>query len=309
MGEKTTFTVGPAESGERLDIFLTQRLGDKTRSYIRNLILAGNVQINGSYPGKPGIRLKEGQEVAISLPPVKELDVAAEKIPLDIIYEDAAVVVINKPQGMVVHPAPGHFSNTLVNALLYHCRDLSGINGVLRPGIVHRLDKDTSGLLLAAKNDAAHLNLSRQLRRRQVKREYLALVKGQLTALEGIIEAPLGRHPRKRMKMAVVVSSGRKAVTHYQVLEEFKESSLLSVRLETGRTHQIRVHMAYIGHPVLGDPLYGKEKDKYGLPGQALHSFRLGFFHPTTGKWLEFQAEPPLAFRELLNKLREDKKE
>ncbi len=309
MGEKTTFTVGLAESGERLDKFLTKRLGDKTRSYIRNIILTGNVQINGICPGKPGIKLKEGQKVVIAIPPVREMAITAEKIPLDIIYEDSDLAVINKPQGMVVHPAPGHFSHTLVNALLYHCRDLSGINGVLRPGIVHRLDKDTSGLLLAAKNDAAHLSLSKQLKRRQVKREYLALVKGQLSTSKGIIEAPLGRHPRQRTKMAVVGSSGRQAVTHYRTLEEFNESSLISVRLETGRTHQIRVHMAYIGHPVLGDPLYGKEKDKCSLPGQALHSFRLGFFHPATDKWLEFQAEPPLAFRELLEKLREDKKE
>jgi 23S rRNA pseudouridine1911/1915/1917 synthase len=234
--------------------------------------------------------------------------VEAEDIPLQVVFEDEDVIVINKPQGMVVHPAKGHYSGTLVNALLFHCRDLSGINGTLRPGIVHRLDKDTSGLMMAAKNDAAHASLASQIKKRQVKREYVALVYGKPASRSGTIDASLGRHPSERKKIAVLAGA-RPAVTHFQVLESFADTSLLSLQLETGRTHQIRVHLAYIGHPVLGDPLYGRRKEKIPLPGQALHACKLGFAHPRTGAFKEFTADPPASFLEALAALRGEKEE
>jgi 23S rRNA pseudouridine1911/1915/1917 synthase len=303
MMERRVFHSSETDQGERLDRFLSRNAPSLTRSYLKALIAEGRVLVDGKAAGKAGIKLKSGQEVTLDLPPLKKLTVEAEDIPLNVVFEDEDVIVINKPQGMVVHPAKGHYSGTLVNALLFHCRDLSGINGTLRPGIVHRLDKDTSGLMMAAKNDAAHASLASQIKKRQVKREYMALVYGTPAAKSGTIDAPLGRHPSQRKKIAVRAEA-RGAVTHFQVIEKFADTSLLHLRLETGRTHQIRVHLAYIGHPVLGDPLYGRRKEKIPLPGQALHACRLAFAHPRTGHFKEFTAEPPASFQQALAVLR-----
>lgn len=308
MTKRKVFHSNEEDQGVRLDRYLSSQVPSLTRSYLQTLIGEGRVLVDGKPPGKAGFKLKPGQEVTLELPPLKKLTVEAEDIPLEVVYEDEDVIVVNKPQGMVVHPAKGHYSGTLVNALLFHCQDLSGINGTLRPGIVHRLDKDTSGLMVAAKNDAAHAHLASQLKSRQVKRHYLALVYGKPAAKAGTIDAPLGRHRLERKKIAVS-KGARGAVTHFQVLERFNDTSLLSLRLETGRTHQIRVHLAYIGHPVLGDPLYGRRKEKIALPGQALHACYLGFTHPGTGLFQEFRAEPPASFREALAVLRGEKEE
>lgn len=279
-------------AGKRLDVYLAYENPSLSRSRIQDLIAGGMVMVNGAL-SRSSYRLRSGDEVMLSVPLPEELRVEPEPVPLDIYYEDSDLVVVNKPRGMVVHPAAGNYSGTLVNALVHHCRDLSGINGVLRPGIVHRLDKDTSGLLVVAKNDASHLGLARQLKDRRVVRRYLALAHGSLTEVKGIIDAPVGRHPRDRQRMAVVAGGGRLAVTHYCVLQKFSKCTLLKVRLETGRTHQIRVHLSYLGHPLVGDTKYAPARNHFGLEGQFLHAAVLGFHHPRSGEYLEFSAPLP----------------
>ncbi|MCL6447452.1 MAG: RluA family pseudouridine synthase [Armatimonadetes bacterium] len=296
------YEVDPARAGTRLDVYLAGESPGISRSYLQRLIGEGLVKVNNA-PSKPGYRVKPGDEVLLCVPYPEELKVEPEPVPLDVYYEDADVIVINKPRGIVVHPAEGNYSGTLVNALLYHCRDLSGINGILRPGIVHRLDKDTSGLLMAAKNDAAHLELARQLKDRRVVRRYIALAHGWIHEDSGTIEAPIGRHPRDRKRMAVVAGGGKPAVTHYRVVQRFAKFTLLHIRLETGRTHQIRVHLAYVGHPLVGDKKYAPKRNHYGLEGQFLHAAVLGFTHPRTGEYLEFEAPLPAGLAEFLRKI------
>lgn len=286
---------------ERIDKYVAA--DGLTRSQIQKLIENGDITVNGRCV-KPNYKLKLNDEINITLPEPKEADIKAENIPLDIVYEDNDLLVVNKPRGMVVHPAPGNYEGTLVNALMYHCKDsLSGINGVLRPGIVHRIDKDTSGLLLVAKTNEAHLSLAGQLKEKTTKREYVCIVNGLLKSKSGTIDAPIGRHPTSRLKMTVTASNSKNAVTHFKVLEYLNNATYVSCRLETGRTHQIRVHMQYIGHSILGDPVYAS-KDPYHLNGQALHARLIGFTHPTSGKYMEFTAEPPQYFLDLLDKLR-----
>ncbi|WP_273483206.1 RluA family pseudouridine synthase [Desulforamulus ruminis] len=287
----------------RLDIFITGQCAELSRSYVQKLIEEGRVTVNDN-PSKANYKLRAGDRVQLEVPPAEELRVEPEKIPLDIYYEDADVVVVNKVRGMVVHPAEGNHSGTLVNALLYHCRDLSGINGILRPGIVHRLDKDTSGLIMVAKNDHAHQCLTQQLKDRTVTRRYTALAHGVIKEEKGTIDAPIGRDPRERQRMAVVEKNSKSAVTHYRVLERFQYYTLAECRLETGRTHQIRVHMAYIKHPLVGDPKYGPAKAHFGLDGQLLHAGVLGFTHPSTGAYLSFSAPLPDVFEKILEQLR-----
>ncbi|MDD2498248.1 MAG: RluA family pseudouridine synthase [Desulfitobacteriaceae bacterium] len=301
--QDTNLIVSDSETGKRLDIFLVSHLPELSRSRIQKLIKEGEALVNGTAV-KPNYTIEMGDEIKISLPEPKELEVKAEEIPFEIIYEDHDLIVVNKPQGMVVHPAAGNWQGTLVNALLYHCQDLSGINGVLRPGIVHRIDKDTSGLLVVAKNDLTHMNLAEQIKAHTITRVYHAIVCGVMAEPAGIIEAPIGRHPVQRKKMAVVLKNGRHAVTRYHVLERFQGFTWVEVRLETGRTHQIRVHMSYLGYPVAGDPLYGQKKENLGLKGQALHARVLGFHHPRSGEYMEFTAPLPKYFEELLQKLR-----
>lgn len=278
--------------GERIDVFLSRQEWAPSRAFLQKLIKDRKVLVNGT-PVKASYRPAAGDLIVVEVPRPEPARVVPQPLPLEILYEDEDLVVVNKPRGMVVHPAAGNRDQTLVNALLAHCRELSGVGGVMRPGIVHRLDKDTSGLLVAAKNDFAHLALARQLKERTMLRKYLALVHGRITPPGGVIDAPIGRHPVERKKMTVL-ASGRRAVTHYRVLEHVGSCTLLEVRLETGRTHQIRVHMQYIGHPVVGDPLYDKKKrEPAPLEGQALHAATLGFIHPRTGQYLEFTAPLP----------------
>jgi len=288
--DKIAFQGEKEDEGKRIDVFLAAEL-DYTRSYIKKLIVDGLVFVNGKAV-KPSYKVKENDEVVVNIPEAEKIDVLPENIPLDIIYEDDDIVVVNKPQGMVVHPAPGNYSGTLVNALLYHCKNLSGINGFLRPGIVHRLDKDTSGVMVVAKNDKAHISLSNQIKDRTVFKKYTAIVEGVIKLDEGKIEMPIGRHPIYRKKMAVL-DDGRYALTLYKVLERYKENTLVEAVIKTGRTHQIRVHMAYIGHPVVGDVLYGYKRKRFKLNGQALHSTVLGFIHPSKGIFMEFYAPLP----------------
>lgn len=290
--------------GVRLDVGVTEVTG-KTRSYVQTLISDGLVKVNGGAK-KANYKMRTGDQVKVVVPPPKELHVEAENIPLDIVYEDEDVLVVNKAQGMVVHPAPGSWTGTLVNALLYHCHNLSGINGVLRPGIVHRIDKDTSGLLVVAKNDQAHQGLAVQIKEHSMARKYIALVHGVVLETTGTVDAPIGRDTSDRKKMAVTFHNSKEAVTHYQVLERFREFTYLRAKLETGRTHQIRVHMAYLKHPVLGDPLYGPRRNPFNLEGQMLHAEHLGFVHPRSGEWLEFTVQPPEIFTKLLEKLKKD---
>ncbi len=295
---------GEEHRGQRLDVFLAGEIPGLTRSYIQQLVDEGLVTVSQK-PVKASYKVKPGEQIVVEVPEPAELVVAAEKIPLDIVYEDRDVIVVNKPQGMVVHPAAGNYSGTLVNALLGHCTDLSGINGVMRPGIVHRLDKDTSGVMMAAKNDAAHLSLAGQIKDRTVLRKYIALVHGVITEPAGVVDAPVGRDPRERKRMAVVTRHGKPAVTRYRVLQRLGGYTLVECKLETGRTHQIRVHMAYIGHPVAGDPVYGPRKSPFVLAGQALHAAVLGFQHPSSGEYLEFSAPLPEYMEKLLNDLQE----
>ncbi|MCY6959649.1 RluA family pseudouridine synthase [Clostridium brassicae] len=285
----------------RLDLFLSKVFEDKSRSYLQKIIEDKNVLVNDKVK-KSNYKLKRNDKVTVDIPELEELIVEPENIDLDILYEDSDVIVINKHQGMVVHPAPGNYSGTLVNALLYHCKDLSGINGVIRPGIVHRIDKDTSGILVIAKNDNSHRKLAEQLKEHSMKREYIALVEGVIKEDKGTVDKPIGRHPKERIKMAIV-DGGRRAVTHYEVIERFEKNTLIKCILETGRTHQIRVHMAYIGHPLVGDPVYGYKKQKFNLEGQMLHAKKLGFIHPSKGEYIEFESEIPDYFHQVLKKL------
>lgn len=285
----------------RLDKALANQT-ELSRSLLTELIRDAKVLVNGEVK-KAKYKVKTGDRIDVEIPKDEVLDIVAEDLPLEIVYEDLQVAVVNKPQGMVVHPAAGHASGTLVNALMYHIKDLSSINGVIRPGIVHRIDKDTSGLLMVAKNDKAHESLAAQLKDKSSKRRYLAIVHGEIPNDKGTIEAPIGRNPKERKKQAVV-SGGKPAITHFEVLERFLGYTLVALRLETGRTHQIRVHMNYIGHPVAGDPLYGPNKTLTPNHGQFLHAETLGFEHPTTGEFMEFQAEVPEIFDEQLKKLR-----
>lgn len=283
----------------RIDKVLTSLEPEITRSQLKNLINDGHVTVNGQAV-KPKYKVQAGDKISLVKPEPQSLELTPENIPLDIVYEDDDVIVVNKPQGMVVHPAPGHPNHTLVNALLYHS-PLSTINGTFRPGIVHRIDKDTSGLLMVAKNDLAHQSLAEQLRNKTNKREYLALVYGQIKEDEGTIDAPLGRNPQDRKKQAVV-KGGRHAVTHFKVMKRYDNFTLVKCILETGRTHQIRVHMKYIGHPLVGDPLYGPRK-VIGKNGQFLHAALLGFKHPRTGEEMVFEAPLPENFQKMLDKL------
>ncbi|MGI9951118.1 RluA family pseudouridine synthase [Moorellaceae bacterium AZ2] len=301
-----SLVVGQEDAGVRLDVWLTRKLPDISRSRVQGLIEQGFILVEGR-PAKANYKVRPGDRISGEIPPPRRLEAKPEPIELDIVYEDEDIIVVNKPQGMVVHPAPGNESGTLVNALLYHCRNLSGINGVLRPGIVHRLDKDTSGLLVAAKNDAAHRSLVAQIKAHRVKRVYLALVHGDIRESSGRIEAPIGRHPVDRQRMAVTLKNSRPAVTHYRVRERFHGYTLIEAALETGRTHQIRVHMAYVGHPVVGDPKYGVRRQPFAVPGQLLHAAQLGLTHPRIGEYLEFSAPPPEAFNRVLAELRRRK--
>lgn len=290
-----------ADKSERLDVFLSEKL-DKTRSAVKKLVDDGEITVGGNKV-KAGRVLKIGEEISVNIPDPVKLDLEAENIPLDIIYQDKDIAIINKPQGMTVHAGNGTHGSTLVNALLYHLDSLSGINGVIRPGIVHRIDKDTSGLLVVAKNDAAHLSLSEQIKNKTCHRIYLALLEGTVKQNDGIIDTFIGRSDKNRTMMAVK-DSGRRAVTHFKVLKRYKEFTLAEFKLETGRTHQIRVHCKYIGHPIVGDPVYGYKKNKFGLNGQLLHAIRLQFVHPTTGKVMTFEAPLPDYFKKVLKSLK-----
>ena len=289
---------------ERLDKFLSAMLPDQSRSYLQKISKDGNVLVNGE-PKKSSYRLEDGDEVTADLPELKSPDIEPENIPLDILYEDDSILMVNKPKGMVVHPSAGHYTGTLVNAVLWHCQgQLSGINGVSRPGIVHRIDKDTTGVLVVCKNDAAHNAVAAQLKEHSITRKYRAIVHGVIKEDEGTVDAPIGRHPTERKKMASGVKNGKRAVTHYRVLERFQGYTYVECQLETGRTHQIRVHMASIHHPLLGDTVYGPAKDSHHLEGQTLHAMVLGLIHPVTGEYLEVEAPLPEYFENLLKKFR-----
>ena len=288
--------------GVRLDAFISSEL-DISRSLAAELIDSGKVTVNGKLAKKSN-KVMAGNEVSVELPELVEPEALPEDIPLDIVYEDDDLLVVNKPKGMVVHPAPGNPDGTLVNALLYHCKDsLSGINGVMRPGIVHRIDKDTSGLLIVAKNDAAHRSLAEQIKEHSFTREYRAVVYGNLKQDSGTVNAPIGRDPKNRQRMAIVYVNSKPAVTHYEVLQRFEGFTYIKCRLETGRTHQIRVHMASLGHPIAGDPVYGPKKVITKLQGQCLHAGLIGFIHPKTHNYLEFTSEVPEYFISYINSL------
>lgn len=297
---RTVFTADRAD--ERLDLFLVRRLPDLSRSYAQRLIAYGQVTVDGT-ARKANYKLRGGEEIVCTMPPAEEIEICAEDIPLDILYEDADIIVVNKARGMVVHPAAGIYTGTLVNALLWHCHDLSGINGALRPGIVHRLDKDTSGVMVAAKNDMAHHYLARQIRDKDARREYRAIVHGNIVPRAGVITGDIGRHPTDRKKMAIVRENGKPATTHFEVLERFGSYTYVSCRLETGRTHQIRVHMTSIGHPLVGDPKYTAKKNPFAIVGQALHSLTLSLTHPRTGTEMTFTAPLPADMEEILHTL------
>lgn len=302
--ELLQFVVESEEAGTRIDRFLSDKNEELSRSYLQKLLKEQQITVNGKTV-KANYKVQCADEVTVNVPDMTEPDILPEDIPLDILYEDGDVLVVNKPKDMVVHPSAGHYTGTLVNAVLFHCKgNLSGINGVLRPGIVHRIDKDTTGALLICKNDAAHRDLAEQLKEHSIKRRYRAVVSGKLKDDQGTIEGPIGRHPVDRKKMAINHKNGKEAVTHYEVLERFGNATYIECRLETGRTHQIRVHMASIGHPLLGDEVYGSVKNPYHLQGQALHAMVLGFVHPRTREYMEFTAPLPDYFLKLLDKLR-----
>lgn len=301
--EKLEWVAGPADAKERIDKYAKTQLGEEfSRSQIQLWIEAGNLVVNGA-PVKANYKLAEGDRIVLVIPGAEPTEIVPEDIPLEIYYEDSDVIVVNKPRGMVVHPAPGHTSGTLVNALMFHCKDLSGINGELRPGIVHRIDKDTSGLIMAAKNDKAHASLAAQLKAHTVTRKYYALVHGNVSHDQGTVDAPIGRDPHDRKMYTVIERNSKHAVTHFQVVERFGDYTLLELKLETGRTHQIRVHMKFIGHPLVGDPLYGRSKG-IKMDGQALHAAVLGFDHPEDGRYLEFSAPIPADMENVLQSLR-----
>lgn len=301
----TEYLVVENDGGERIDRYLAENFEDKSRSYLQKLIKDGQVKVNGK-PVKANYRLVFDDRVEIYMPEVKEPDIEPENIPLDILYEDKDVLLVNKPKQMVVHPAPGHYSGTLVNAIMYHCgNELSGINGVMRPGIVHRIDMDTTGSLVICKNDASHQSLSEQLKEHSINRIYEAIVHGNLKEDEGTVNAPIGRHPTDRKKMSIHAKNGREAITHYKVLERFGNYTHIQCKLETGRTHQIRVHMSSIGHPLVGDMIYGPAKCPFSnLQGQTLHAKTLGFIHPSTNEYLEVNAPLPDYFVSLINRLK-----
>ncbi len=305
--ETIQYIVSADEAGSRLDQFLVKKVPDISRSFLQKQIKENHVTVNGK-PAKAGNKLNESDEIYMVLEPPKELSVEPEDIPLDILYEDEDIIVINKPKQMVVHPAPGHYSGTVVNALLYHCKDsLSGINGVLRPGIVHRIDQDTTGAIVICKNDYAHRFIAEQLREHSITRTYHAIVHNHVVQEEGTIESTIGRHPVDRKKMAMNVKNGKHAVTHYKVLDPLNgKFTYICCNLETGRTHQIRVHMASIGNPILGDSVYGPSKCPFHLTGQTLHAKTLGFIHPRTKKYIEFDAPLPEYFQKLLKQLKNE---
>jgi len=290
------------ESDLRIDAYISSKLDNLSRSAVQKLIGDNNITVNNKAINK-NYKIKINDEIKVIMPPPQVLDVKAEDIELDIVYEDSDVAVINKPQGMVVHPAAGHYSGTLVNALMNNVEDLSSINGVLRPGIVHRLDKNTSGLLIIAKNDLSHSFLSNCLKEHSINRIYYALVEGVVKNDKGVINAPLGRSEKDRKKRCVTTKNSKEAITNYEVIKRYKKYTLIKLKLETGRTHQIRVHMKHIGHPVVGDDVYGKEDKKFGLKGQLLHSKSIGFIHPTTKEYLEFDSELPDYFKKVLEKI------
>lgn len=301
--DKFSFTITEEYAGERIDKCLSMLIDSLSRSFIQKLIRDEGVLVDGKAV-KANYKVRTDEEVFFELPDNVEPDIEPENISLDIIYEDEDVIVINKPKGMVVHPAAGHYTGTLVNALMYHCKEsLSGINGVMRPGIVHRIDMNTTGSIIACKNDLSHESIAEQLKEHSIRRTYRAIVHGIIKDDEGIINKPIGRHPIDRKKMAINDKNGKMAITHYRVIERFKDFSYVECCLETGRTHQIRVHMASIGHPLLGDDVYGPSKCPYKLQGQTLHAKVLGFIHPTTKKYIETEAPLPGYFEELLRKL------
>jgi len=290
--------------GERIDAVLPLLFPDQSRSAFKKMIQEGRVFVDGKVV-KPSFLCEEGEEVSIDFPTPVPLEVLPEDIPLEIVYEDGDVILVNKPKNMVVHPAAGHYTGTLVNALLFHCKDLSGINGVLRPGIVHRIDKDTTGIVIACKNDYAHNAIADQLKVHSIGRKYRCIVEGNLKEDEGTVDAPIGRHKTDRKKMQIR-PDGKEAVTHYKVLERFGQYTYVECQLETGRTHQIRVHMTSLGHPLLGDTVYGKGKSKYATEGQCLHAYLLGFVHPRTHEYMEFTVPNPPYFEKILKDLRND---
>lgn len=292
-----------SDDAGRLDVFIAGKKGELSRSHIQKLITEGYVLVNGANV-KANRKLKPGDRVSLSIPEAKPVAIEPENIPLDILYEDEDIIVINKARGMVVHPAAGVYHGTLVNALLYHCKDLSGINGEIRPGIVHRLDKDTSGVMVCAKNDAAHVNLAEQIRVKSAHRRYIAIVHGNIKEEGGIIHGDIGRHPTDRKRMAIVSENGKPATTEFKVLERFGEYTLVECNLKTGRTHQIRVHMTHIGHPLVNDPKYGRSKSKFAIQGQALHSVELTLTHPRTGEVMHFEAPVPEDMKKIIRALR-----
>ena len=299
-----TFVAETEDIGKRIDVFLAEELEECSRSFVQKLIQENKIVVNQKQI-KSNYKLRLNDIIYLEIPEPVSIDIEPEDIPLDILYEDSEVIVINKPQGMVVHPAAGHYSGTLVNALMYHCGEqLSGINGVMRPGIVHRIDKDTSGVLMIAKTNNAHQSLALQLKEHSITRKYNAIVFNNLKSDEGTVNAPIGRHPTDRKKMTVTEKNSKHAVTHYRVIERFGKYTLIEAQLETGRTHQIRVHMSYIGHPLLGDTVYGGLKQPFKLERQVLHARVLGFIHPTTGEYMEFEADLPEYFKNLIDKLR-----
>lgn len=309
MQQKIEILINDEMNGTRLDLVLSAALEDFSRSFIQKLFEGGRIEVDGKPCFEKKQKAVSGSLVSIDVPAPEKLEVEAEDIPLEIVYEDSDVLVVNKPAGMVVHPAPGNYSGTLVNALMHHCGDdLSSINGVIRPGIVHRIDKDTSGLLMIAKSDKAHNSLSQQLSEHSITRRYRAIVYSNIKEEEGTIDKPIGRDPKNRLRNAVTDLNSRNAVTHYKVLERFGRFTLIEAQLETGRTHQIRVHMAYMKHPLLGDELYGPAKSKsasgLGAKRQMLHAGILGFVHPSTGEYMEFESPLPEDFKKVLEKLR-----
>lgn len=307
MTEEFKAEYTPGEEILRIDRFLGNRLEQVSRSYLQKLVKDGAVLVNGK-PVKSSYKVENGDRIRLEIPDAVEPEIEAEPMALDILYEDSDIILINKPKGMVVHPAAGHYSGTLVNGLMAHCKnELSGINGVMRPGIVHRIDMDTTGVLIVCKNDKAHNAIAEQLKVHSITRKYYAIVHGVLKADTGTVNAPIGRHPVDRKKMSINEKNGKEAVTHYRVLQRFRRFTFVECQLETGRTHQIRVHMASIGHPLLGDQVYGPAKMPFsGLQGQTLHAGVLGIIHPSTGEYMEFTAPLPAYFEAILKKLETD---